>query len=93
MADGPRAYDCSCLVQDSYRHPGISLPRTTHDLISVGTPVPRSEVSQGDLILSNFSAPGRPEHVQLAVSPTTVIEAPTPAATCSTPTFPRGTSW
>jgi cell wall-associated NlpC family hydrolase len=76
-AQGPRAYGCSGLVQDAYRHAGISLPRTTYDLISVGEPVPRSEVREGDLVLSNFSAPGRPEHVQLAVSPTMVIEAPT----------------
>jgi peptidoglycan DL-endopeptidase CwlO len=48
------------------------------DLIGLGTPVPRSEVREGDLVLSNFSAPGRPGHVRLAVAPTIVIEAPTP---------------
>ncbi len=58
----PRAYDCSGLVEDAYRHAGISLPRTTYDLIGVGTPVPRSEVREGDLVLSNFSAPGRPAY-------------------------------
>jgi cell wall-associated NlpC family hydrolase len=63
-AQGPRAYDCSGLVQDAYRHAGISLPRTTYDLITVGTPVPRTEVREGDLVLSNFSAPGRPKHVR-----------------------------
>jgi cell wall-associated NlpC family hydrolase len=89
-AHGPRVYDCSGLVQDSYRHAGISLPRTTYDLISVGTPVPRSEIREGDLILSNFSAPGRPEHVQLAVSPTMVIEAPTPGGHVQYSSIPVG---
>jgi cell wall-associated NlpC family hydrolase len=89
-AQGPRAYDCSGLVQDAYRHAGISLPRTTYDLIGVGTPVPRSEVRAGDLVLSNFSAPGRPEHVQLAVSPTTVIEAPTPGGHVQYSSMPSG---
>jgi cell wall-associated NlpC family hydrolase len=89
-AQGPRAYDCSGLVQDAYRHAGISLPRTTYDLISVGTPVPRSEVREGDLVLSNFSAPGRPEHVQLAVSPTMVIEAPTPGGHVQYSSIPTG---
>jgi cell wall-associated NlpC family hydrolase len=89
-AQGPRAYDCSGLVQDSYHHAGISLPRTTYDLISMGTPVPRSEIREGDLILSNFSAPGRPEHVQLAVSPTVVIEAPTPGGHVQYSSIPSG---
>ena len=89
-AQGPRAYDCSGLVQDAYRQAGISLPRTTYDLISVGTPVPRSEVREGDLVLSNFSAPGRPEHVQLAVSPTMVIEAPTPGGRVQYSNIPSG---
>jgi len=89
-AEGPRAYDCSGLVQDAYRHAGIALPRTTYDLITVGRPVPRSEIREGDLILSNFSAPGRPEHVQLAVSPTMVIEAPTPGGHVQYSTIPSG---
>ena len=89
-AQGPRAYDCSGLVQDAYRRAGISLPRTTYDLISVGEPVPRSEVREGDLVLSNFSAPGRPEHVQLAVSPTMVIEAPTPGGHVRYSSIPAG---
>ena len=89
-AQGPRAYDCSGLVQDAYRHAGISLPRTTYDLIGVGRPVLRSEVREGDLVLSNFSAPGQPEHVQLAVSPTMVIEAPTPGGHVQYSSIPSG---
>ena len=89
-AQGPRAYDFSGLVQDAYRHTGIALSRTTYDLISVGRPVARSDIREGDLILSNFSAPGRPEHVQLAVSPTMVIEAPTPGGHVQYSSVPAG---
>lgn len=90
-ASGPSAYDCSGLVQDSYKHAGIALPRTTYDLIHTGTPVSRSDVRAGDLVLSNFSAPGVPEHVQLAVSPTMVIEAPTPGGHVQFSSIPSGT--
>ncbi|TDO06501.1 NlpC/P60 family protein [Mycobacterium sp. BK086] len=90
-ASGPRAYDCSGLVQDSYQHAGIALPRTTYDLIHTGTPVSRGDVRAGDLVLSNFSAPGVPEHVQLAVSPTMVIEAPTPGGHVQYSSIPSGT--
>ena len=89
-AQGPRAYDCSGLVRDAYRHAGVSLPRTTYNLISVGEPVPRSEVREGDLVFSNFSASGRPEHVQLAVSPAMVIEAPTPGGHVQYSSIPSG---
>ena len=75
-ATGPRAYDCSGLVQDSYAKAGVALPRTTYDQIRMGTTVSRDDIRTGDLVFSNFSAPGRPEHVQMAVSPTMVIEAP-----------------
>jgi cell wall-associated NlpC family hydrolase len=64
-------------MQCAYASAGIELPRTTYDQIKLGYPVPRYAVSAGDLIFSNFSARG-PEHVQLAISPTRVVEAPNP---------------
>ena len=89
-ASGPRAYDCSGLVQDSYRSVGISLPRTTYEQMGLGTTVARSDIREGDLVFSNFSGPGRPEHVQLAVSPTMVIEAPTPGGHVQFSSIPSG---
>lgn len=74
-ATGPRAYDCSGLVQDAYARAGVSLPRTTYDQIGLGDAVSRGDIRAGDLVFSNFSSRG-PEHVQMAVSPTMVIEAP-----------------
>lgn len=89
-ATGPRAYDCSGLVQAAYRAAGIGLPRTTYQMIHVGQPVSRSDIRPGDLILSNFSAPGRPEHVQLAISSSMVIEAPRPGGHVQISSIPSG---
>ena len=43
--------DCSGFVQSVFAHFGISLPRTTRDLVSVGTPVSYEEAIPGDIIL------------------------------------------
>ena len=88
-SQGPGAFDCSGLVKDSYAHAGISLPRSTYDMIRVGTTVDRSEIRAGDLVFSNFSGRG-PEHVQLAVSPVQVIEAPTPGGHVQYSSVPHG---
>ena len=88
-AQGPGAFDCSGLVKDSYAHAGISLPRETYDMIRVGTTVDRSQIRAGDLVFSNFSGRG-PEHVQLAVSPMQVIEAPTPGGHVQYSSLPHG---
>ncbi|KPN46144.1 hypothetical protein AN932_24720 [Mycobacterium intracellulare subsp. chimaera] len=88
-ATGPRQYDCSGLVMDAYRHAGVQLPRMTYDMIHKGMTVDRAEVRAGDLVFSNFSSRG-PEHVQMAVSSTKVIEAPTPGGHVQYSGFPRG---
>ena len=88
-ATGPRTYDCSGLVVDAYAHAGVRLPRMTYDMIRVGTPVDRADVRAGDLVFSDFSGRG-PEHVQLAVSSTKVIEAPTPGGHVQYSGFPHG---
>ena len=89
-ATGPRAYDCSGLVQAAYRAAGIGLPRTTYQMIHVGQPVSRSDIRPGDLILSNFSRPGVPEHVQMAISSSMVIEAPRPGGHVQISSIPSG---
>ena len=88
-AEGPGTFDCSGLVKDSYAHAGVALPHSTYQMIHVGTTVDRSEIRAGDLVFSNFSSRG-PEHVQLAVSPVTVIEAPTPGGHVQYSGLPHG---
>ena len=43
--------DCSGFVQSVYAHFGISLPRTTWDMESVGTPVSYEQAIPGDIVL------------------------------------------
>ena len=88
-ATGPRAFDCSGLVKDAYAHVGVGLPRMTYDMIHVGRAVDPAEVRAGDLVFSDFSGRG-PEHVQLAVSSTRVIEAPTPGGHVQYSDLPHG---
>jgi peptidoglycan DL-endopeptidase CwlO len=59
---GPGGYDCSGLVQAAYRHAGISLPRTTYQMLADGAQLhwePRADARWGDLA---FYGPG---HVEL----------------------------
>ena len=89
-AVGPNAYDCSGLVMDAYRHAGISLPRHTYEQMRVGSSVGRGDIEAGDRIYCNFSGPGRPEHVMMAISPTMAIEAPTPGQRVHVTSIPLG---
>lgn len=69
-AAGPDRFDCSGLVKWAYAQAGVGLHRTTYDQINDGVPVSRSAVRAGDLV---FPHPG---HVQLAIGPNLVVEAP-----------------
>lgn len=89
-ATGPNQFDCSGLVQAAYAEAGVRLPRTTYQLLNAGEAVPRSGIQEGDLILCNWSAPGTPEHVMMAVSPTMAVEAPTAGMTVKFSPIPSG---
>ena len=88
-ATGPNAFDCSGLVQWSYRQAGVNLPRTTYDLVHSGTPVSRENIRAGDLILCNWQR-GRPEHVVMAVGPNMIIEAPNRGSRVHLSSLPQG---
>ena len=89
-AEGPNAFDCSGLTQAAYAEAGVSIPRTTYDLVNAGERVSRNDIQEGDLILCNWSAPGTPEHVMMAVSPTMAIEAPNRNSTVHYSPIPSG---
>ena len=73
-------FDCSGLVQYSYKKAGISLPRTTYDQVKSGTGVAIagtngvSNALPGDLL---FARPGSrgPEHVMMYAGNNMVLEA------------------
>ncbi|GAB33308.1 C40 family peptidase, partial [Gordonia otitidis] len=53
----------------------INLPRTTYAQIKLGREVSVQEAQPGDLVFSNFSSPGTPEHVQMYLGDGKVVEA------------------
>ena len=76
--DPSTGFDCSGLVQWSYKQQGITLPRTTYDQVNAGRAVEVNAQSlrPGDLLFTNYSAPGRPEHVLMYLGDGKAIEAP-----------------
>ena len=50
-ASGPYAFDCSGLVQWAYKQAGVSVPRTTYGQMEAGTPVSKSSLQPGDVVL------------------------------------------
>lgn len=49
-ATGPSSFDCSGLVQWSYKQAGVSVPRTSYDQVGGGTPVSKSNLQPGDVV-------------------------------------------
>lgn len=79
-AGGPTGggFDCSGLSQFAVAQATdgrVLLPRTTYEQIHVGERIDPSNARAGDLIFSNFSSPGVPEHVQIYAGDGKVIEA------------------
>ncbi|MET9226359.1 C40 family peptidase [Lentzea sp. NPDC003310] len=72
-SNGPNSWDCSSLMQASYRAAGVSIPRTTYDQAKVGRGVGRGEVTAGDLIIYYSGQ----SHVAMAIDGTRAVHAST----------------
>ncbi|MGA9309162.1 MAG: C40 family peptidase, partial [Pseudonocardiaceae bacterium] len=72
-AAGPRSFDCSGLVQWSYRQAGLYLPRTAAAQSRVGTRVSLSQIRPGDLIFYSYG--GGVGHVAMAAGDGMLIES------------------
>lgn len=70
----PGGFDCSGLVGYAARETGLLLPRTTTDLLAVGTEVPRPAVRAGDLVFMRLAA--KELHVGIAVDEHRFVHAP-----------------
>ncbi|WP_432169887.1 NlpC/P60 family protein [Streptomyces sp. 1222.5] len=75
-ASGPSGFDCSGLMQWSYAHAGIHLPRTSQEQRFAGRQVPLSQARPGDLVVYRSDA----SHVAMYVGNGQVIHAPYPGA-------------
>lgn len=71
----PKGFDCSGLVQYSYRRVGVNLPRSTRDLLLMSQPIPRKNLKRGDLVF--FNQEGRPSsHVALYLGGDRFVHSP-----------------
>ncbi|WP_052362781.1 transglycosylase family protein [Gordonia alkanivorans] len=89
-AAGPDSFDCSGLTSYAYKAAGIQLPRTTYDQIKLGTEVSLEQAQPGDLVFSNFSDGGRPEHVALYIGEGKVVEAQQEGTPVLVASIPKG---
>ncbi|MEU8589916.1 NlpC/P60 family protein [Streptomyces sp. NPDC048664] len=75
-ATGPGGFDCSGLMQWSYAHAGVGLPRTSQEQRFAGHRVPLSQARPGDIVVYRADA----SHVAMYVGGGRVIHAPHPGA-------------
>jgi len=90
--DGKVGFDCSSLMQYAFAGSGVDLPRSTYEQVGLGRQVAPGDIQAGDLIFSEFGEGGNPGpgHVQLAISPTHVVEAPHTGANVQVSAVPTG---
>src|SRR5262245_3015942 len=71
----PAGFDCSGLVQYSYRQAGVNLPRETGDLLRNSTPLRGSNLRRGDLLF--FDQEGKKKsHVGIYLGDGKFVPAP-----------------
>jgi len=76
---GPKGYDCSGLQMTSYRHAGLTIPRTAAEQYAgAGRRIPLNEAKQGDLLFyaSDVSQPSTVYHVAMYVGDGDLLDAP-----------------
>ncbi|WP_069167729.1 C40 family peptidase [Nocardia altamirensis] len=71
-AAGPDSFDCSGLVQWSYKQAGVELPRTSYQQLAAGTPISVHDLQVGDLVTYS-----RGSHSALYIGDGKVIHAGT----------------
>jgi cell wall-associated NlpC family hydrolase len=78
--DGPSVFDCSGLVQWSFRQAGITMPRVAADQARTGPAVAVSQLQAGDLLFyhTDASAPNYISHVAIYLGNGWMIQAPQP---------------
>ena len=79
-ASPSRGFDCSGLVQYSYRRAGVRLPRSTEAQLRVSRPIRRAELRRGDLIFFDEKG-GDDSHVGIYLGDGTFVHAPSSGKT------------
>ncbi len=77
--NGPDGYDCSGLVQQSFRRGDIELPRVANDQYAATTPVTASQLRRGDLLFWSDDGSARGiHHVAIYLGNNQYVEAARP---------------
>ena len=73
-------FDCSGLVQYSYKNFGINLPRTTMDQVDKGAAVNINNLEDGDLVFfsTNVAVPTEVSHVGIYIGDNKFMHSPKP---------------
>lgn len=74
-----KGFDCSGLIQYSYRKAGKSIPRTTKQLWVATSNVERDELREGDVLF--FKVEGKMSHVGLYLGGQRFVHAPSSGRT------------
>ncbi len=79
-AAGPKAFDCSGLVQWSLAQAGVVMPRVAADQALTGPQVPVSDLQPGDLLFyhTDPTAPAYISHVAIYLGDGKMLQAPEP---------------
>jgi cell wall-associated NlpC family hydrolase len=77
---GPTTFDCSGLVQWSFRQAGVVMPRVAADQARTGPAIPFSQARAGDLLFyrTDPTAPDYISHVAIYLGKGLMIQAPEP---------------
>jgi cell wall-associated NlpC family hydrolase len=70
--ESPQGFDCSGLMQWSYAHAGVSIPRTAAAQQTQGSPVDAADLLPGDLVFQGNPA----HHVVMAIGGGQCVSAP-----------------
>lgn len=70
----PEGFDCSGLVQYTYAHAGLKLPRTAAEQLAAARPISLEQAAPGDLLF--FQDGGRTSHVAIYLGEGRFIHAP-----------------
>ncbi|MEV7188316.1 C40 family peptidase [Kitasatospora sp. NPDC093102] len=89
--NGPDGYDCSGLVQQSFRRGGIKLPRVANDQYAATTPIGASQLRRGDLLFWSPNGTARGiQHVAIYLGGNKYVEAARPGTNVRISTISKG---
>jgi len=74
---GPNSWDCSGLTQAAFRQAGVSLPRTSQEQSTAGTPVSLDSIQPGDLLY--WGGAGSAYHVGVYIGNGQYLDAANPS--------------